>query len=106
MNIEEELYDLSADLLTEQRFFPFIERLFAQNPGVWSRVELLCSGIPLIEDRVQSLSAQLEGNFMVSWLDYSGGPYVSGFASIMFFEDQLLWSSIAVYNRERIQALK
>lgn len=102
MNIEEQLYDMSADLLSERQFLPFVERLFAEEPGAWSTVASLCNGISLAEDRIRSLCDQLEGNLVVTWLEYVGGPYGPGFASVIFFEDQLLWSSIAVYNKNLI----
>src|SRR4051794_36215218 len=84
------------DLLTEQRYEGFVNRLFASPKGEWLRVRHLCEGIDSAGPFFQPLSLLARTELMVVWLDHpdTGGEY----AYIHFYLEDYLWTASHIYN--------
>ena len=95
ISLKDELSDIYADLLTDSR--TFLERLFSSEPGQWLP---LTSISELHLQRIQEINEQFGGAVDVTWLDYPNSASGKGFCTIIFFLEPLLWSYIAIYNRQ------
>ena len=52
VNIEEQLADITADLVERDENSPFLERIFAQKAGVWEATAVLCNNLAQIKTRL------------------------------------------------------
>lgn len=98
MNIEDELSDLTADLLSDTRYEPALVQLFSQKAGIW----VLVASVVDNEPRLKAVEEAAGGPLHMAWMDYSGSDYGDGYCTIAFFVEASLWSSIAIYNRGRL----
>lgn len=98
MNMEDELSDLAADLLSDTRYEAALMQLFSQKAGVWVFATSLLGD----ERRLQAVEELAGGPLRVTWMDYPGSDYGAGYCTVAFFVEASLWSSIGVYNRGRL----
>lgn len=83
------LSDLSADLLTYEKYELFLERLFAQPSGQVVALLPLLEGLPH-----RTTFADFGVELYVHWADWQ-----AGFCLVCFYCPQTLWSNTALYNR-------
>ena len=99
--IEDDLLaDLSADLLASRSNLPFVERLLSSPPGTWARVATLLDGLLEPSQRLAALPEVAE--LQATWLDYPQSANGAGYCVVVFFLEDPLWSSAALYNRALI----
>jgi hypothetical protein len=83
-----------ADLLSLKRCEAFpLHLLIGKRTGEWVRVRDLCLQIGLDADNVPA-------DLVAAWLPDPAGN--EGYAVILFYEEQSLWSMAASYNRQRL----
>lgn len=97
--LEDKLSDLFADLVSISYNENFLLSLFACKVGEWKNVIDLCDRLPQVKEKVSLLEEECEGNLRVTWIDYSSEAYDTGYCMILFFVEELHWSSVAVYNK-------
>jgi hypothetical protein len=97
--LTERLSNVAADLLSERRFEPFIRRLFAVVPGAWQGVADCCSGLPAPPRFAAEIFAEHTDSFVVTHLQWPGSAEGDSYALVLFVHTEVLWSTIAVYNR-------
>lgn len=88
--------DYCADLVSETQAEGFMRALFQRRKGEWVSVSILC-----IESGIDGPPSRGPGaDLAVTWLDEPSG--LDDFSAIVFFSARELWSTIAIYNRERL----
>jgi hypothetical protein len=90
------LENACMDLVSERKYEPFLSELLRkQQKGDWARVQDLCrqSGTPM----AGLVDAP---HLFVTWLEDPSTD--SSFAMIIFYDDDLKWTSGAQYNRSRL----
>ena len=100
VNIEDQLADITADLVEQDDNSPFLERIFSQQAGVWEATAVLCSDLAHIKTQIEQLQKQLAGTLQATWLDYPNSGHGAGYCVIIFFLEELHWSSVALYNKQ------
>lgn len=98
-NIEEQLADITADLVEREENSLFLERLFSQKAGTWAAAAVLCDDLVPIKTQIEQLQKQGTETLQVTWLDYPRSAYGKGYCVIIFFSADLHWSSVAIYNQ-------
>lgn len=104
MDIQEELAAFCADLLSERQYLYVVQRVLAQEPGRWHELFVICSDLAETEQSLR-LRATISGTLHVAWMPYSAGAYGDEYCTILFFEDDLLWSYTAIFNSAVIKRL-
>ena len=99
MNVEDKLSDITSDLVELEENIIFLERLFSIESGIWIEVTSLSIGLRK-ENSIGKLSRSLKGKLWVTWLDYPISTYGKGYCTIIFFSEELHWSSVALYNKQ------
>ena len=100
--LEDSLSSVCADLLSERRFESFVRRLFASPPGAWQRVADCCSGMPELPRHAAEVFANHAAALVVTHLPWPE-PDSAGYAMVLFVHPGELWSTIAAYNRRRLE---
>ena len=96
MNLENKLSDITADLVELEENSAFLERLFSIEAGKWVDAVSLCKGLTQIKGQLEKLK---EETMRVTWLDYPDAAHGKGYCLIIFFSEELHWSSVALYNK-------
>jgi hypothetical protein len=99
--LEDSLSSTCADLLSQRRFEPFVRRLFSCPQGTWIRVADHCAGLPELPEHAAHLFKDHSEALVVTHLPWPE-PECIGFALVLFVHYAELWSTIAAYNRERL----
>ena len=92
---------MTADLVEQNDNSPFLERILAQQAGVWEATAVLCSNLAPIKTHIEQLQKHMAGTLQATWLDYPNSEHGAGYCVILFFLEELHWSSVALYNRQR-----
>ncbi len=100
VNIEDQLADITADLVEREENSLFLERIFAQTAGVWEDTAVLCNNLAPIKTHIEQLQKHLAGTLQATWLDYPHAEHGEGYCVIKFFLEELHWSSVALYNKQ------
>jgi hypothetical protein len=100
--LEDSLSSVCADLLSERRFEPFVHRLFASPPGSWQTVAECCGGLPELPHHAAELFADHAEALVVTHLPWPEAES-AGYALVLFVHHGELWSTIAAYNRQRLE---
>jgi hypothetical protein len=90
------LNNLCADLVSLKRWEAFpVYLLIGKRTGEWVRVRELCvqAGLGLVD---------LKQDLFASWLPDPAGE--EGYAVILFYDEESMWSMAARYNRQRLLA--
>jgi hypothetical protein len=98
--LEDSFSTVCADLLSEQRFEPFVRKLFALPSGAWHTVARLCGGLPELPTQATELFAQHSHSLLVSYLPWPGSDE---YALVIFLDSSEMWSTIATYNRQLLE---
>ena len=88
--------DYCANLLSETENEGFLFALLRRQKGDWVSVSYLCVEVAISAPPSRGPGADLT----VTWLDEPSG--LDGYVAIVFFSGRELWSSIAIYNRDRL----
>jgi len=100
MNEFEDLDSFCSNMVTLKSFEQILRSLFEGKKGDWVRVvDLLKMNKLFAHDQPVNF-----GELYVTWLESVGGE--SDFAMIVFCEGEFLWSKIALYNVNRLNASK
>lgn len=99
MNVEDKLSDITSDLVELEENTTFLERLFSMEPGVLAEVISLSTGLKR-ENNIRKLSKSFKGKLWVTWLDHPTSTYGKGYCTIIFFSEEMPWSSVALYNKQ------
>ena len=100
MNIEEQMAEITTDLVELEVGHPFLERLFSLQAGVWETALLLCKDLLHIQKQIKHLENKISDRLMISWLDYPISTHGAGYCLIIFFVESLHWSQIALFNKQ------
>lgn len=100
MSIEDQLADITADLVEREENRLFLERIFAQKAGVWEATAVLCNNLAPMKTHIEQLQKHLAGTLQATWLDYPRSGHGEGYCVIIFFLEELHWSSVALYNKQ------
>ncbi|MGK7887820.1 MAG: hypothetical protein AB4042_00700 [Leptolyngbyaceae cyanobacterium] len=100
IDLEDELVDFTADLLSLRQNESVLVRLFHQPMGTWTDLCTLFA-----EDHCNELLATLhkncDGVLRVTWLNH---PELNqGYCLILFYMDALNWSQLVLYNKARLE---
>ncbi len=74
IDLEDQLSNLTADLVALESNRSFLDRLFSIESGKWVNLEPLCSELNQIKAEIAELRKSFTGTIQVTWLDYD---YVS-----------------------------
>lgn len=98
---KEELNERSSDLVTHQRYFPSLERLFSVNPGEWLDVESLCDFDEEATKQFQKLRRikAVRAPVDVTWVEYFDSSDAAEYCLIVFYCQAPLWSHNIIYNK-------
>jgi len=102
MKVEERLADLTVDLVECEENSVLLERLFSLNAGVWEDVATLCRDLVHLADHMAQLQQSFKGRLRATWLDYPTSTHDKGYCLIIFFAEELHWSNVALYNKQRL----
>jgi hypothetical protein len=91
MNIENQLSDLTADLVELEEHTLFLKRLFSTEAGRWTGLSTLYQECA---EKLDAVAVQ------VTWLDYPDASNGYEYCLIVFFSEELHWSNVALYNRQ------
>jgi hypothetical protein len=101
ISIEDGLNGATADLVSEQRFEPFLRWLFSTTSGQWQGIDAR-DWADEVGRRYGEAVADALPKVRVSWLPdpYSDGE---GYAVLLFFcnNEHTLFHNCAVYNKKR-----
>ena len=100
MTIEDQMADITADLVELEAYQPFLERLFSLQAGVWTTASLLCKDLLHIQEQMKHLEKKIADRLMISWLDYPVSTHGEGYCLIIFFVESLPWSQVALFNKQ------
>src|SRR5262245_11172040 len=101
--LADSLSSVCGDLLSFEKFEPFLHRLFATPAGSWHTVTELCAGLTEMPSHTEKLFAEHAAMLVVTHLPWPD-PEVVGSALVLFVHHGELWSTIAAYNRNRLSA--
>lgn len=99
--LEDLLSSVCADLLSERRFEPFVHQLFASQQGQWRTVAECCCDLPELPRNAADLFADHAESLVVTHLPWPEAAS-TGYELILFVHHGELWSTIAAYNRQRL----
>lgn len=91
------LDNLTANLVSESKYTPFLERLFERRKGTWCSLHQVFSDLAERPDDILLLLSNNE--ISVTWLDYPHSKPSEGHALILFFLEENYWSKTAFFNR-------
>jgi hypothetical protein len=98
LDLEDELLDFTADLLTLKANQSFIASLLAQPRGQWVNVATIVQDTIQVCQTLTALEASSGGRLQVTWLSH---PETNDdYCLILFFMESLDWDSLAVYHRK------
>ena len=90
------LNNLCADLVSEKRWEAFpVHLLVGKRPAEWVRVRDLC-----LQAKLEP--GELDLNPVATWLPDPAGD--EGYALIVFYDEESMWTLAARYNRQRLLA--
>ncbi len=101
VDIEDELADFTADLLTLRTSEYILSRLFAEPAGSWSNLASFLEGHQQAVQEVEKFQTDCNGTVQVTWLEHPKLDH--GHCLVLFYVDSLGWNNLAVYNRARLQ---
>lgn len=105
LSLQERLGNIIAGFVGESQYEFLLKNLFDESPGRWIDFIALCNGSGKLEQQLTEVSSEIEEHLIVTWLDYSGSDYGTGFCTIIFFSEAIMWSSIAIYNYGRLSKM-
>jgi hypothetical protein len=98
--LEDELLDLTGDLLALKVNQSFVSMLFGVPSGQWLNVGEMLSGRPEVHQQLRELETMAQGQLQVVWLQH---PETSAaYSLVLFFMESLGWDNLAVYHRELV----
>jgi hypothetical protein len=98
LELEDELLDLTADLLALKANQSFVSALFEVPSGQWLNVGEMLSERPEMHQQLRELETISQGQLQVVWLQH---PETSAaYSLVLFFMESLGWDNLAVYHRE------
>lgn len=103
IDLDDQLVELIAALITPEQSEPFLTRLFSFDPGMWIGVAAVCAEHPALVDEVARIEERLRGTLRVTWLDYASSLHGPGHCTIIFFVEEVMWSSIALVERRDVR---
>lgn len=99
--LREILGDLMADLLSFSSYSAFIKTLFAQPQTTWVDVIWVCDELGLKHSSFAQLEKELPSPLFATWLPLPEED--DTFFVVLFFVQDMLWSSTAIFNRNFAQ---
>jgi hypothetical protein len=103
LTVEDQLSEITADLIEFKTNQIFLHRLFSKPEGEWLKVISLCDNLENIRNLFDLLPEKTAANLQVTWLNYPHSVYGEGYCLITFFEDELHWSNVALYNKQQLE---
>jgi hypothetical protein len=100
--LADSLSRVCADLLSVEKFEPFVHHLFGSPPGSWRSVAECCSELLEVPQHATELFADHAEALVVTHLPWPEAKS-TGYALVLFVHTSELWSTIAAYNRQRLQ---
>lgn len=102
LTVKDKLSNIVFSIVGETSNEFILQELFAKPMGEWLDLLPLCNRVQDIQSQLTDISEELEDHFIATWVDYSKSDYGEGYRVIIFFSEALAWSSIAIYNYERL----
>lgn len=102
LTVKDKLSNIVFSIVGETSNEVILQELFAKPMGEWLDLLPLCNRAQDIQSQLTDISEELEDHFIATWVDYSKSDYGEGYRVIIFFSEALAWSSIAIYNYERL----
>ena len=101
LDIEDELADFTADVLSLKANEKILHRLFSNPLGKWSNLASFLNDYDEIIQRLAKLQGDCDGTLQVTWLQH---PELNqGYCLVLFYMDSLGWDNLALYNKERLE---
>jgi hypothetical protein len=100
--LADSLSSVCADLLSFEKFEPFVHRLFASPRGSWRTVAECCRDLLELPQHAPELFADHADALVVTHLPWPEADS-TGYALVLFVHTSELWSTIAAYNRLRLE---
>lgn len=99
VDLENDLNDFMADLLSARQNEPFLHALFWGKPGTWSSVSTLCADLEEMKHRLSLLETEAGDSLVATWLECPEPANSEDFCLIVFFAPLVMWRNMAVYNQ-------
>jgi hypothetical protein len=93
-----DLDNLTADLVSESKYQPFVPRLFRAKKATWIPVKELCATLAGAAAALKTIEKRVESDLVVTWLDYPQVDGAVGYALVLFFLEDWYWSKAAWFN--------
>lgn len=100
--LEDSLSSVCADLLSFEKFEPFVRRLLASPSGAWLTIAECCRDLPELPKYAEELFADDAEALVVSHLAWPETES-EGYELVLFVHCRELWSTVASYNRLRLE---
>jgi hypothetical protein len=100
--LADSLSSVCADLLSFEKFEPFVHRLFASPTGSWHTVAECCRELLELPQHAAELFADHAEALVVTHLPWPEAE-TTGYALVLFVDTSEFWSTIAAYNRQRVE---
>ncbi|MEB3232496.1 MAG: hypothetical protein VKJ64_15915 [Leptolyngbyaceae bacterium] len=101
IDLEDELVDFTADLLSLRQSESVLSRLFHQPTGTWTDLRSLLDADDCHLEMLETLQKDCDGVLRVTWLNHP--ELDQGYCLILFYLDALNWNQLALYNKARLE---
>ncbi len=98
---DDELSEITADLVTLRQNLPFLERLFSLEAGRWLDISVSCADLSEVQKRLQEVwnTSYPDEALFATWLLAPDDDSEDDFCVIFFWTIIGHWSTNVVYNR-------
>jgi len=101
IDLEDELVDFTADLLSLRQSESVLGRLFHQPMGTWIDLLSLLDTNNCNLEMLETLQKDCDGVLRGTWLNHP--ELDQGYCLILFYMDALNWNQLALYNKARLE---
>lgn len=104
MKLNEKFMDLTADLVSERASEPFLQMLLALPAGQWLSLRSTCADLPSASLLIAAFEKRYKTSLYAVWLMQPEAENNNDdYGVVIFYADALLLSSVAIYNKARLQ---
>jgi hypothetical protein len=76
-----------------------LTQLFAEPAGCWLPLDEFIETNDALRAQLDALNERAEGETLIAWMDYLDADETAQLCTIMLFNEGLVMSAVAIYNR-------
>ncbi|MEM7375638.1 MAG: hypothetical protein AAF587_44005 [Bacteroidota bacterium] len=101
--IRYEVEELVTNILSQKKNESVLQNIYDQPCGRWLELLSLCKNQFEINARLENIEHMINEKVYVTWINSKEPEKADGFSSLVFFVNELGWSTVAFYNRKLLQ---